>query len=232
MLRPSRLVLSIAALALAAPAVAHTVWLIPEKGGWHVLFGGHAGAIDPYPAARLKTVTALAANGSKLAVSRTAGADGVHLKIAGEPSLILAHYDNGTHTRRSNGPPVEKPMDQVPGALGATRAIKYHKTIATWTPIVARAAGQPFELVPLSAARPVAGAPMRVRVLIAGKPAAGIKIARNEEGSDAVSNAQGVASFTPARGFNKLWSGKRMAVKGNPAYTEESIEYSLGFFAR
>jgi nickel transport protein len=231
-MRRARLALSIAALTLAAPALGHTVWLMPEAGGWRVLFGGHAGAIDPYPAAKLKTVTALAASGARLAVTRRVAPDGVHLTVAGTPSLILAHYDNGIHTKRSNGPSVEKPMDQVPHALGATRAIKYHKTIAAWTAIVARPAGQPFEVVPLSATQPVAGTPMRVRVLIAGKPAPGIKIARNEEGSDAVTNAQGIASYTPVKGFNKLWSGKRTPIKGNRAYTEDSIEYSLGFVAR
>lgn len=235
MFRKACLALSLLGVGLAAPAIAHTVWLVPDSGkaaGWHVLFGGHAGKIDPYPAQKLKTVTALGADGKALKVARTVAADGVHLSIAGKPSLILAHYDNGTHTKRSDGPSVEKPMNQVPNALSATRAIKYHKTVAAWTPIVTKAQGQPFELVPLSAAQPVAGRPMKVRVLVGGKPAAGIAISRNEEGRDAVTDAQGVASFTPAAGFNKLWSGKRTPIKGNPVFTEDSIEYSLGFFAK
>ena len=72
---------------------------------------------------------------------------------------------------------------------------------------------------------------MKLRVLIGGKPAPGIAIARNEEGREAVTDAQGVASFTPVAGFNRIWSGRRVPVKGNPAFTEDSIEYSLGFFA-
>lgn len=220
------------AASLAPAAGAHTVWLAPEDGGWHVLFGGHAGKIDPYPAEKLKSVRAIAADGRALTVTRTVRPDGVHLAVGGTPTLILAHYDNGIHTKRSDGPSVEKPMNAVPTAIGATRAVKWHKTIAAWTPIVTRPAGQPFEVVPLSSRQPVAGQPMTVRVLIGGKPAPAIRIARNEEGQDAITDARGEARFVPAKGFNKLWSGKRSAIRGNPAYTEASIEYSMGFFAK
>lgn len=226
-------VLAAAAL-VGGPAAAHTVWLAPaagQAGAWQVLFGGHAGRLEAYSPAKLKAVRALDAAGRPLKVSRRVTAAGVQLGVSGRPSLILADYDNGVHTRRSDGPSVEKPMNQVPTAISAIWAVKHHKTIAAWTPVVAKPAGQPFEVVPLSAAQPRAGQPMTVRVLIDGKPAAGVKIARNEEGQDAVTDAQGIAAFLPAKGFNKLWSGKRTPVKGEPGYTELSVEYSLGFDA-
>lgn len=234
MLKKMRLGSALLFGAIALPAAAHTVWLVPETSGsgWHVLFGGHGGQTNPYPAEKLKTVSALGADGKALRITRRTAADGVHLTVSGRPSLILAHYDNGIHTTRSNGPAVEKPMNEVANALKATRAIKYHKTVAAWTPIVARAAGQPFEVVPVSATQPVGGTPMQLRVLIGGKPAANILVSRNEEGGDVRTNANGIASFTPQRGFNKVWAGKRTPIAGNPAFTEESIEYSLGFFAR
>ena len=233
--RTSAFTVLLSGVAYSAAAGAHTVWLVPEaavQGGWHVLFGGHAGEVDPYPAHKLKTVTALSADGGALAIKRRLAPDGVHLVIAGKPSLILAHYDNGIHTRRSDGPSVEKPMYEVPTAISGVRAIKYHKTIAAWTPLVARPVGQPFEVIPLSTTQPVAGKPMKVRVLIGGKPATGIKVSRNEEGGNATTDGQGVASFVPVRGYNKLWSGRRADVKSNKAYTQDSVEYSLGFFAK
>lgn len=223
-----------AAALIGGPAAAHTVWLSPapgDAGSWRVLFGGHAGKVEAYQPAKLTAVRALDAAGKRLAVRRSAAAEGVRLSIAGKPSLILADYDNGIHTRRSDGPSVEKPMNEVPTAISAVWAVKHHKTIVAWTPVVAKPAGQPFEVVPVSAAQPRGGQPMQVRVLIDGKPAAGIKIARNEEGQDAVSDARGLATFTPAKGFNKLWAGRRTAVKGEPRYSQLSIEYSLGFDA-
>lgn len=224
-----------AGLVLPAAALAHTVWLTPAAGGpegWQVRFGGHAGRVMAYPPEKLKTVEAFDANGRPLAVTRWVGADGVRLKTDGAPSVIVAHYDNGIHTRRSDGPSVEKPLNEVPTGIRATRTIKYHKTIAAWTPMVTRPVGQPFEVVPLSSAQPIAGEPFKVRVLVDGKPTAGINIARNEEGADAVTDGDGIAAFIPARGFNKLWSGQRTDVEGEPTHTQLSIEYSLGFDAK
>lgn len=223
------------ALAPVAVASAHTVWM--EREGvdstrWHVLFGGHAGAINNYPATKLKEVSAIDADGKPVRAGRQVAPDGVHLSFASAPGVIMAHYDNGIHTRRKGGPSVARPLDQVPDGISASHAVKWHKTIATWSPAATRMMGQPFEIVPLAATQPQAGKPMAVRVLIDGKPAAGIPIARNEEGRDAVTDAQGVANFIPTAGFNKIWSGQRRAVTGNPAYTEKSIEYSLGFYVQ
>jgi len=119
-LRPSAIILPGLAFACLLPAVsagAHTVWLLPEAGranSWRVMFGGHAGKTDAYPAAKLKSVTARGADGTMLGVRRFPTARGVRLAIVGRPSLILAQFDNGIHTKRSNGPSVEMPMDRAP----------------------------------------------------------------------------------------------------------------------
>lgn len=231
--------LALAAMLLPAMASvsahAHTIWLTPANGGpdgWHVLFGGHAGAILRYPADNLKEVSAVDSAGKPVALTRSVLPDGVRLKAKGQPSVIIAHYDNGIHTKRSDGPSVAKPLNEMPTGISATKAIKYHKTIVNWTPAATRTLGQPLEVVPLSAVQPVAGKPMQVRVLKDGKPVAGISIARNEEGKDATTDAQGIASFVPAKGFNKLWAGWRAPVRGDPTHTLVSIEYSLGFDAK
>jgi nickel transport protein len=144
------------------------------------------------------------------------------------------HFDNGIHSRPPSGPSIEKPMNEVPGATRATYAVKYHKTIVEWSPLVTKTIGQPFEVVALDAAAPVAGKPVRVRVLQDGKPVPGVKLGRGEEGAanDPVTDADGIASFVPRSGFNKLWAGKRVPVSGNPKYSELSYEYLFGFDAK
>ena len=221
---------------VASDAIAHTVWLEPVATGgadYRVMFGGHAGKIQTYDPGKLKEVAALDKQGQLVTVTRKLGADGVQLHVDGVPAIIAMHFDNGIHTRPPSGPSVEKPMNEVPGATRATYAVKYHKNIVDWSALVTRPIGQPFEVVPLDVVAPVAGKPLRVRVLQDGKPVAGVKLGRGEEGtaSDPVTDEQGVAAFVPTRGFNKLWAGKRIPVPGNARYTELSYEYLFGFQA-
>lgn len=227
-----------AALAgFASLSSAHTVWLERAAQGssdYRVMFGGHAGKIEKYDPAKLKSVDATDASGHALKVSKTVGAEGVSLHVDGTPSIIAMHFDNGIHTRGISGPSVEKPMNEVSGATRATYAVKYHKTITDWSPRATKALGQPFEVVPLDASAPRAGQPFRVRVTQEGKPVPGVKLGRGEEGgaNDPVTDAEGIAAFVPQAGFNKLWAGKRVVVEGNPKYTELSYEYLLGFDAK
>ena len=53
-----------------------------------------------------------------------------------------------------------------------------------------------------------------------------------EEGDDAVSDAEGVAVLNARAGVNRIWSGQRLEVANNPAYTQLSTEYSLVFHAQ
>jgi nickel transport protein len=154
--------------------------------------------------------------------------------VEGNAALIAAYFDNGIHSRKATGPTIEAPMNEVPGAIRATYAPKYHKTIVSWQPVILRALGQPFEVIPVDAAQPVAGKPFRVRVLEHGKPVPGVRLGAGEDATESapVTDANGIAVFIPTRGFNKLWAGKREPVTGNPAYTELSYEYLLGFTAK
>ena len=223
----------ITALAISGSALAHTVWLrqdATKPDTFQVYFGGHGGAITPYDASKFKSVKALDAAGKELAVTRSGNNELVRLQVAGKPVLLAVYFDNGIHAKTGTGPSVPRPMNEVPGALSATNAQKYHKTIVRWGPsILTRPVGQPFEVVPLSAKAPLAGKPMRVQVRIDGEPAAGVKVGPGEDIGAIVTDASGVASFTPEKGFNKIWAGRRTQVSGNPTYTELSYEYSLGF---
>ncbi|HEY5756422.1 MAG TPA: DUF4198 domain-containing protein [Steroidobacter sp.] len=232
-----RTILAATLTCCASAATAHTVWLeaSPQsKSDYRVLFGGHAGKLETYQPAKIKQIEAVDQQGKKLNVKEDITADGVRLHVDGSPALISMHFDNGIHSRPATGPSVEKPMNEVPGATRATYAVKYHKTVVDWAPLVTKTIGQPFEVVPLSAQPPVADQPFRIRVLQDGKPVAGVKLGHGEEGTatDPVTDAEGVAAFVPKKGFNRLWAGKRIAVTGNPKYTELSYEYSFGFDAK
>jgi len=222
-------------LTVSSAALAHTAWLeaVPGKAGtYRVFFGGHAGKLETLDPAKAKTIDAMDAKGRTLKVTRTVDRDGLLLRVNGSPALITMHYDNGIHTKTATGPSIPKPMKEVPGAVSATNAVKYHKTVVTWVPIVTRPVGQPFEVVPMDATQPRVGQLMRILVRMDGKPAAGIKVGRGEDNAEAVTDANGVTTFTPKAGFNKVWAGKRIETTTEPHYTQLSYEYLLGFNAR
>lgn len=223
------------ALLACSAAPAHTVWLEALSANeYQVVFGGHAGKKESYDPKKIKSIDALDAQGKSLDVRQTLNDEGARIRVSGAAVLIAMHYDNGIHTRTATGPSVPKPMNEVPGAIKGTNAIKYHKTLVQWAPQATKPLGQPFEVVPLDAQAPQAGKPMRVRVLRDGTPVAGVKLGRGEEGTadDPVTDADGIAAFVPQPGFNKLWAGQRTPVTNNPRYTELSYEYLLGFTAQ
>lgn len=223
-------------LLLVDGAAAHTAWLEPDPAdprAYVVRFGGHEGRTEAYPPEKLKSVQAIDAHGRALTVQTRAEPDGVRATVQGRPAVLTLHFDNGIWSRAEGGRSVNKPMNENPGATQGTHALKYGKTLAAWSPIVTRPLGQPFEVVPLAAEPPRAGQPWRVRVLIDGQPAAGVRVARDDDGPDAVlTDADGVAAFVPQVGRNKLWAGRRTPVAGDPRMTQVSIEYLLLFDAR
>ncbi len=227
--------LTIAALSSATATLAHTAWLERDArpGVWRLMFGGHQGRPEPVTPSKLRAVAAIDARGRPLRVGRQVSGAEVRITVAGAPAMIALHYDNGVHTRTAQpGPSVERPMNEVPGAVSAVSAVKYGKTIVAWSPVVTRPIGQPFEVVPMSADQPRAGRPMRVQVRQDGRPVAGVSIGRGEDTADARTDANGVASFTPVAGYNKLWAGRRIEVRDSPRYTQLSYEYLLTFDAR
>ncbi|WP_416879234.1 DUF4198 domain-containing protein [Litorimonas sp.] len=237
MMKRFMLVASGLALLWAPSALSHTAWLVPVESGltemaqFQVYFGGHEGKLEGYPAGKVKDIRAMDAEGNELTVWRTYDDDDMQVSVEGSPALLLLHFDNGIYTRTLDGESVNIPMSQVDEPLSAVNAIKYHKHIESWSEIVTTAQGQPFELVPLSAEMPKAGEPMQVKVLIDGVPVEGIEIGTGENTSETKTDENGVATYVPVEGYNKIWAGQRLEVTDNPDFTEKSTEYLLTFDA-
>jgi len=225
---------AITVASLSFGAAAHTAWLEPNDdlvGGYVVRFGGHEGKTEPYDTDKLKAVAAYSADGDPLGVVREDGDGGTSMRVEGKAAVLTLTFDNGIWSRPEGARSVNKPMNEVPGAISGVSAIKYHKTIAQWGETATRTWKQPFELVPVDATPPVAGEPMRIRVLIDGEPVAGVKVAADESAEGTLSDANGIVTVTPQAGFNRLWAGQRTAVADDVRFTTLSIEYILAFDA-
>lgn len=234
-LKNSSSLLATILLLVSSTVSAHTAWLEPEAGQsdvYRLHFGGHAGVEEAYDAKKLISVSAYDSEGHSINVKKDETADGILLKVEESPSFFTLHFHNGIHSRDMQGRSFEMPMSELPNAREATNTPKYHKFIVEWNEASIKEQGQEFEVVPLDAEQPRAGQPMRVKVLMNGEPVEGIALGQGEEGNEGLTNAEGIATFTPQSGLNHMWAGKRFQVTDNKDYTELSYEYLFGFYAR
>lgn len=220
------------AAALSSPALAHNVWLEPDAGGGYLVqFGGHEGVRETFRPEKLQSVQAFDQRGRAIAVRIEPRTGGVRVQPERSAALLAAHFDNGYFSRAGDGPMVEKPMDQNPGATSGVHAVKYHKTIIAWGAFARQPLGQPFEIVPLAHATPQAGRPLRVQVLQDGRPAEGVRLSLGENAPPVFTAADGTATVAPAAGTNQLLAIRRMPVAGDARTTSLSYEYLLAFAA-
>jgi nickel transport protein len=220
-----------ALLAAALAAQAHTAQIEPDgPNRFAVQFWGHGGRTEPYATSKVRSVTAFDARGGAVSVSTAVGADGVVRATTAAPAaVVLLTFDNGIWSRAEGGKSEEKPMNENPGATRGTHALKVAKTVAQWNAAVTRVYGQPLEIVPLAAAAPRVGQPLRVRVLYAGKPLAGAKVAADEDAPAVLTDADGVAALPVVAGRNTVWVNHRIDVAREPRFTQLSLEAVLRF---
>ena len=218
-------------LLCANPVYAHNVWLEPDaQGGYVMQFGGHEGKTETFDPAKLQRVHAYDLRGRELSCDVQSLRSGIRVKPDARAALIAVELDNGYFSSvKPEGDMLPLPMDKNPGAVRGVHARKFHKTVVRWGAVMQKPLGQMFEVVPLTGQAPHAGRPLKVQVLLNGKPLAGARLSWNENGAPTLSDAQGMASVTPSAGTNILQAIWREAVQGDVKTTQNSYEYLLRF---
>lgn len=219
------------ALLCSAPfAHAHNVWLEADaQGGYTVQFGGHEGQLETYPAEKLQSVDAYDLRGRKIAVRTEPRPGGMRVMPDRQAALLAAHFDNGFFSKAGDGPMVNKPMNENPGATSGVHAVKFHKTFIQWGVISKKTLGQTFEIVALSHRTPHAGDAVQFQVLLHGQPVEGVRMSLGEKGAALTSDAQGLVTVRPVAGSNQLQAILRQPVAGDARTTSQSYEYLLAF---
>ncbi len=225
----------LAALAIAVfgmQAHAHDAWSEARDTGYAVIFG-HDGKLEGYAPAKVKAIAAVDGKGAALAVKQTATADGVTFTVAGKPALTTLEYDNGFWSKTTEGLK-NLPKNEVPGAISASHAMKFGKTVFAWGPVATKAQGQQLEIVPLTATAPAAGKSLPVQVLWQGKPLAGAKVGRMDYDKEppATTDAEGKASVAVIAGSQILTVGHRQALANDARADSYSVSANLRFEAR
>ncbi|TCP97711.1 nickel transport protein [Cricetibacter osteomyelitidis] len=213
-------------LLLSCTANAHNVWLEPvkEQADRYVVKFGHE-ETESYPEHKLKSIQALSPKGQFTDIQPQFNAGEAYFS-APETSIVFLQFDNGVWSKLPNGRYAEKTKQQEPTAEFSVNPLKMGKGILQWNDEALKAHNQPYELVPQT--KPQAGKPLQILVLHNGKPVEGIKVGVGEDHPFNLTNAQGIAEFTPTQGYNKVWAEFEEAVKTTD-YDSRSIEYMLTF---
>ncbi|MCO8169872.1 DUF4198 domain-containing protein [Pseudomonas sp. 21LCFQ02] len=233
-LKPSLLALSLIGSTLfTAQASAHGLWTEQRRGNIEVVFG--EGAEDTaYKPAQVTAGWAWDKTGKPVAVTIEPQADHARLKPAGEAAAVAAELDLGVYTKGKDGKWVNQPLSKVPGGSDAVQARKYSLAINDHVKLPALDA---LKLVIVPQADPLeigVGKPLPVKVLLDGKPAAGIKLIPDYRSApdetsgetDAQGNAQVVVRNA---GLNVIAAQTSVEVKGNADYSKRALFSSLTF---
>ncbi|MBS6009002.1 MAG: DUF4198 domain-containing protein [Haemophilus parahaemolyticus] len=211
-------------------ASAHNIWLESISGNQYAIKFGHE-TTEPYPLSKLTHVQQIDAQGKRSDLSpyfqKTAGEKGEASVQIANGDMVFLEFNNGVWSKLPSGKYVEKTKKEAPTAEFSINPMKLGKAILNWGEQAFKPHDQAYELVPL--AKPEAGKPMQILVLHHGKPVEGIKVGLGEDQPFNLSNAQGIATFTPTQGFNKVWAEFEEKVAGNPDYSDRSYEYMLTF---
>ncbi|XJC72939.1 DUF4198 domain-containing protein [Delftia tsuruhatensis] len=160
-----------ALLACAPLAQAHNVWLEPDAdGAYTVQFGGHEGKLENFAAGKLKSVEAYDTRGRRIDVAVQPVPGGARATPARKAALLAAHFDNGFFSRVGEGPMIEKPMTENPGATSGVHALKFHKTILEWGPVTREKLGQTLEIIAKTRRSPTRASPSNSRCCWAASP--------------------------------------------------------------
>ncbi|MBF5003076.1 DUF4198 domain-containing protein [Diaphorobacter caeni] len=220
----------LAALLTTPLAQAHNVWLEPDaNGAYTVQFGGHEGKLESFPIEKLTSVQAYDRRGRKIDVKIEPLQDGARVTPKKEAAMLSAEFDNGFYSRVGDGPMVNKPMDENPGATSGVHALKFHKTFIQWGVLSKKELGQKFELVARTHQPAHAGQPVQFQVLFDGQPKQGVRVSLGEKGEPVMSDANGLVAVTPKAGTNQLQAILRIPVTGNAKTTQISYETLVTF---
>lgn len=231
----SNTLLAAALAAAGTAALAHDVWVQPRGDGYVVLYG-HGDKHDAYDHLKLKTLTALDAQGQALPVRRqpVAGKDApATVLVEGQPVLTLMVFDDGFWTKTEDGWK-NLAKDAVKNPLQSAYEMTLAKTVLAWGPQALRVHGLPLEIVPLNAQAPAKGETLQVRVLWEGKPLAGAKIALPgpDKPAPAETDAQGRASIPVVGGQQIVSVGHKIVPKDEPRTDAIAYGANLVFTSR
>lgn len=155
---------------------AHGLWTEERRGNIEVVYG-HGAEDNAFKAQKISGAWAYDASGKMIPVSVERLADHARLKPLKPPAVLAVALNNGMWSQTADKKWINEGRSKVPGATEATQTFKY--SLAIYQPGTKLPKLEQIKLLILPEVDPLTVGPgksLPVRVLLDGKPAAGVKL--------------------------------------------------------
>ncbi|MBV4547613.1 DUF4198 domain-containing protein [Pseudomonas triticicola] len=155
---------------------AHGLWTEERRGNIEVVYG-HGAEDNAFKAQKISGAWAYDASGKMIPVSVERLADHARLKPLKPPAVLAVALNNGMWSQTADKKWINEGRSKVPGATEATQTFKY--SLAIYQPGAKLPKLDQIKLLILPEVDPLTVGPgksLPVRVLLDGKPAAGVKL--------------------------------------------------------
>jgi len=155
---------------------AHGLWTEERRGNIEVIYG-HGAEDNAFKPQKISGAWAYDASGKMIPVSVERLADHARLKPLKPPAVLAVALNNGMWSQTADKKWINEGRSKVPGATEATQTFKY--SLAIYQPGAKLPKLDQIKLLILPEVDPLAVGPgksLPVRVLLDGKPAAGVKL--------------------------------------------------------
>ncbi|NVZ91805.1 DUF4198 domain-containing protein [Pseudomonas yamanorum] len=168
--------LAVLGLLFATQASAHGLWTEQRRGNIEVIYG-HGAEDNVFKAQKISGAWAYDASGKMIPVTVERLSDHARLKPLRPPAVLAVVLDNGMWSQTAEKKWVNEGRSKVPGAIESTHTFKYG--LAIYQPGATLPKLDQLKLLILPEVDPLTVGPgksLPVRVLLDGKPAAGVKL--------------------------------------------------------
>ncbi|WP_271410837.1 DUF4198 domain-containing protein [Pseudomonas sp. Q1-7] len=215
-------------------AQAHGLWTEQRRGNIEVIYG-HGAEDDAFKAEKVSGAWAFDGQGRMVPVTVERLSDHARLKPLNVPATLAVALDNGPWSQTADQRWINRGQRQVPGAIASIHTWKY--SLAYYQAGAQQPDLKRIRLAIVPEVDPLAvgpGKPLPVRVLLDGKPAAGIELIGDYRSEpDAVSaktDAQGRATVVVRNaGLNIVAAQVTLDTPNDPDVKQQGLFSSLTF---
>ena len=168
--------LAVIGLLFSSQVSAHGLWTEQRRGNIEVIYG-HGAEDNAFKAQKISDAWAYDTSGKMIPVTVERLPDHARLKPLTSPAVLAVALDNGMWSQTADKKWINQGRSQVPGAIESTQTFKY--SLAIYQPGAKLPKLDQIKLLILPEVDPLTVGPgksLPVRVLLDGKPAAGIKL--------------------------------------------------------